>query len=127
MDQFRVIIAGTRTFQDYDLLCRKCDFFFANKRPTAIVCGEARGADSLGKKYAEEHNLQVNSFPADWNKYGKRAGYIRNREMAEHADALIAFWDGSSRGTQHMINLAKEYGLPYRVVLIASNAKSLSS
>jgi len=116
MDQFRVIIAGTRTFQDYDLLCRKCDFFFANKRPTAIVCGEARGADSLGKKYAKEHNLQVDSFPADWNKYGKRAGYIRNREMAEHA-----------RGTQHMINLAKEYGLPYRVVLITSNAKSLSS
>lgn len=114
---FRVIIAGSRTFNDYQLLRDKCDKLFSGKRPTAIVCGEAKGADSLGKRYAEERGIDVMSFPADWSTYGKRAGYIRNEEMAKNADALVAFWDGTSHGTQHMINLAKQYGLAMRVII----------
>ena len=114
---FKVIIAGTRTFQDYDFLCERCDFFFSETTPTAILCGEARGADELGKRYAKEHGIPVMSFPADWEKFGKSAGYRRNAEMARNADALIAFWDGSSHGTKHMIGLAHELGLPVRVVI----------
>ena len=113
---FQVIIAGSRDFHDYDLLCRKCNLFFSRKKPTAILCGEARGADLLGKRYAQEHGITVLSYPADWDTHGKQAGYIRNRDMAMHADALVAFWDGRSKGTEHMIDLAYEYKLPVRIV-----------
>lgn len=113
---FNVIIAGTRTFNDYDLLCKKCDVFFSRMKPDAIVCGEARGADLLGRRYAEEHGIPILSFPADWDTYGKKAGYLRNRQMAEAAHALVVFWDGESRGTKNMIDLAHEYGLPMRIV-----------
>lgn len=115
-NRFDVIIAGTRSFQDYDLLCRKCDVLFSVKKPTSIICGEARGADTLGRKYAEERGIPVQSFPADWDTYGKRAGYIRNEEMARHADALVAFWDGESRGTKNMICIASSSGIPIRII-----------
>ena len=114
--EFAVIIAGTRTFEDYELLCRECDIFFLQKKPTHIICGEARGADTLGKKYAEERGIPVLSFPADWKAHGKAAGYIRNKQMAERGDALVAFWDGKSRGTKNMIDLAHKANIPVRVV-----------
>lgn len=81
-----------------------------------VVCGCARGADTLGKQFAEELGLKVLEYPADWDKYGKRAGYIRNEEMAKISNALIAFWDGESRGTKHMIDLAKKYKLDIRII-----------
>jgi len=118
--RFNVIIAGSRGFNDYDLLCIKCDKFFARKTPTMILCGEARGADALGRRYAEERGIEVGSFPAEWSKYGKSAGMLRNRAMLEHADALVAFWDERSAGTKHMIEIAKGKGIPVRVVKYAS-------
>lgn len=116
-DHFRVIIAGGRDCDDYDLLCAKCDRIFLRHKPTAIICGEARGADLLGKQYAHKHGIEVLSFPAEWDLYGKRAGYLRNEEMADHADALVAFWDGKSKGTKHMIQTAEKRGLLMRVIL----------
>lgn len=76
----------------------------------------ARGADLLGEKYAVERGYHVDRYPADWNGLGKRAGYIRNEQMARNADALVAFWDGQSRGTKHMIDLASRYGLKIRII-----------
>ena len=116
MDKFDVIIAGGRNFNNYELLSNKCDFFFSQKWPSSIVCGEARGADSLGKQDAQDHGIPIRSFPADWDRYGKKAGYLRNEEMARNADALIAFWDGQSRGTGNMIEIAKRIGLAVRIV-----------
>lgn len=113
---FNVIVAGGRQFSDYNLLKTTLDKLFSTRKPTAIVCGEAKGADTLGKKYAEEHRIPVISMPADWNKYGKQAGYIRNEEMAKKAQALVAFWDGSSSGTKHMIETAKAKGMPVRTI-----------
>ena len=113
---FQVIIAGTRTFTDYELLSVKCDVFFSSKQPTAIICGMARGADLLGKRYAEENGFPVLEYPADWKHYGKKAGYLRNSQMLEVADALVAFWDGESRGTKNMIDIARNKGIPVRVV-----------
>ena len=110
----KVIVAGGRSFNDYELMKKKLDYFFSNMNPT-IVCGEARGADSLGKKYALENKLKVESYLADWSK-GKGAGYQRNEKMAEVADCLIAFWDGKSSGTKHMIETMKKLGKPVRVV-----------
>lgn len=115
-DHFRVIIAGGRDLNDYDLLCTKCDRIVLRRKPTAIICGEARGADLLGKQYAHQHRIEVLSFPAEWNIYGSRAGYLRNEEMADHADALVAFWDGKSKGTKHMIQTAEKRGLLMRVI-----------
>jgi len=101
----KVIIAGSRNFNNYDFLQTKINELKLNI--TEIVCGEARGADLLGKQYGINNNIPIKSFPAEWNKYGKSAGYIRNKEMAEYADYLIAFWDGKSRGTNHMINIMR--------------------
>ena len=110
----RIIVAGGRDFNDYELLCRKLDFFLSSTENPVIVCGEARGADSLGKRYALERGIPVISFPADWDRYGKSAGFRRNKEMAANADALVAFWDGKSRGTANMIELM--VGRPVRIV-----------
>lgn len=112
----RVIIAGGRAFDDYDLLCSKCDTVLSEQSDIEIVSGTARGADTLGERYANERGYRIKQFPADWNKYGKRAGYLRNEQMALYADALIAFWDGESKGTKHMIELAKKHGLKVKVI-----------
>ena len=85
------------------------------KDDITVVCGKARGADTLGEQYAKEQGYAVQYFPADWDRYGKAAGYLRNTEMAKNADALVAFWDGMSLGTRHMIETAKAHGLKVRV------------
>lgn len=114
---FRVIIAGSRGFTNYEFLKDTMDRLLVNKHDCdiAIVCGEARGADTLGKKYAVERGYRVLSFQADWEKYNKSAGYIRNAEMADNADALVVFWDGKSRGTKNMIEIASKKGIPIRI------------
>lgn len=111
----KVIIAGGRRFYDYDLLKRKCDYFLRDKKGVEIVSGNAKGADELGERYAKEMVYPIKLFKADW-KLGRFAGFLRNREMANYADALIAFWDGKSRGTKNMIEEAKEKGLLIRIV-----------
>ena len=119
MEGFRVIIAGTRDFSNYELLKEKCDNILSTKRQDSnivILSGTAKGADRLGERYARERGFQLRCFPADWDKDGNKAGPIRNAKMADNADALIAFWDGTSRGTAHMIMTAKEKGLATRVI-----------
>lgn len=105
-----VIIAGGRDFNDYALLAQtmnqlRLDGKILNR--IAIVSGMARGADSVGVQFANSHNILVKEFPAQWDKFGKSAGYRRNAEMAKEADVLVAFWDGKSKGTEHMINHMK--------------------
>lgn len=113
---FRVIIAGGRDFNDYGLLERKMDHLLSKiSSQIIVVCGKARGADTLGEQYAKSRNYQIAYYPADWSM-GKSAGYIRNLEMAENADALVAFWDGKSRGTKHMIDTAHNKNLKIRVI-----------
>jgi hypothetical protein len=108
---FKVIIAGSRGFNNYEYLVKTMDHLLQNKKLVEIVSGTAKGADSLGEKYAEERSHSVKQFPANWDKYGKKAGYLRNEEMAKYADACVCFWDGRSPGTKHMIKLAKENNL----------------
>lgn len=118
MKIFRVIIAGSRSFQDYDLLCQHADKMLARVRQDhkiIVVSGGAHGADELGELYAVNRGYEIKAFSADWDRYGKSAGYIRNEEMARNADALIAFWDGQSHGTKHMIDLAEKYKLKVSV------------
>lgn len=116
---FRVIVAGGRHYQDYALTVQALDHYLQEKLKThavIVVSGGASGADALGERYAKERGLACERFPAEWDKYGKSAGYRRNTQMAEVADVLVAFWDGASRGTGHMIDIARDRGLPTRVV-----------
>lgn len=111
---FRVIIAGGRDFANYDLLKQHCDYMLSKRAEVeeiVIISGGASGADSLGEQYANERGYSLRQFPAQWEKYGRQAGPMRNREMAANADALIAYWDGKSRGTKNMIEEAQKRGL----------------
>lgn len=116
----KVIIAGTRDFDNYELLKQKMDKILAgkvrNNEEIIIISGTARGADKLGERYAREKGYKIERYPANWDKYGKRAGYIRNEQMAKVADACVCFWDEQSKGTKHMIDLAKKYKLALRVI-----------
>lgn len=116
-----LIIAGTRTFNNFTLLEKEVHSFIHRHQEQeyekiTVICGMARGADLLGRRLAIENNWEVVEMAADWNRFGKAAGYKRNTEMAKVANACIVFWDGKSKGTGHMINLAKEYKLILRVI-----------
>lgn len=112
----KVIIAGGRHFNDWELLKSKCDFYLKNQKNIVVISGGAKGADALGERYASENRFPVEVFSADWKKHGSYAGPIRNNEMALAADCLIAFWNGKSPGTKNMITLAKIHNLKVRIV-----------
>lgn len=112
----KIIIAGSRNFNDYNLLEQKVDFYIGENQDIEIISGTARGADKLGERYAINKELKLKRFPADWQKYGKKAGYLRNKEMAKYASHAIIFWDGKSKGTGHMIELCKKYNINYRII-----------
>lgn len=106
----KTIIAGSRDLLDYNVVAET----IRDRLPwkiTHVVSGRARGADTLGEQWAESNEIPLSYYPANWDKYGKRAGYVRNLEMAQNAEALLAFWDGESPGTKMMIRIAKEHGL----------------
>jgi len=119
-DVFSIIIAGSRDFNDYEKLKEVCDYMLSKKKEThniIIISGGARGADKLGEQYAKERGYVLQQYPANWDKDGKMAGFIRNVEMATVADACICFWDGKSKGTKHMIETARKKKLKTKVVL----------
>lgn len=131
-----LIIAGTRTFQDYELLKRKVKKFILENnilRPLSIVSGRATGADSLGEQFAREYNFPIIEMPADWNnikgvspvfikynKFGKpynsKAGHDRNEEMAKISQYCIIFHDGKSPGSLNMKENCEKYSLTYKII-----------
>jgi len=113
---FKVIVAGGRDFNNYDLLKSTLDKLFSQKTDIEIVSGMARGADSLAVKYASEKQYPLKKFPADWKLHGNTSGYKRNVLMAGYADACVCFWDGTSKGTAHMIETARKYRLQLRTI-----------
>ena len=116
----RIIIAGSRDFSDYAYLEETMLKIIGSLESSIIeiISGDARGADKLGAAFAKHHNLKLKTMPADWTRYGNSAGYRRNAEMAVYAvedpeNMLVAFWDGESKGTGHMVDLAKKYNMKY--------------
>jgi hypothetical protein len=102
----RTIIAGSREITDPELLLKALE-----KHPhpvTEVVCGTAPGVDTLGEDWAKVNNIPVKYFKPDWDTHGKAAGPIRNRQMAEYGEALIAIWNGDSPGTKNMIEEAQK-------------------
>lgn len=125
MKEIRIIVAGSRDFDDYSLLKLTLKEYIngldiADLSQVVIISGAARGADTLGEYFAYDYQIAVRRFPAKWDEFGKRAGWVRNAEMAKYAaekhGVLFAFWDGKSRGTKNMIDLANRYGLEVHVV-----------
>jgi hypothetical protein len=117
----RCIIAGSRSFDDYDYMLETLEGWREGFMGE-IISGGAKGADRLGERFAKEFNIPLKIMPADWDKYGKRAGYIRNEQMADYAEVLFAFWDGKSPGTKHMIDIAYREGLIVFIVELAAPA-----
>jgi hypothetical protein len=106
----KCIIAGGRTFKDFDEVCTAMALL--EPQPTTIISGGAKGADALGEEWARQRNIPVERYEADWGGiYGRAAGPLRNTKMAEAGDVLVAFWDGQSRGTKDMITKAMRAGL----------------
>ncbi len=115
----KIVIAGSRGFLDFKLMVKAIDRIITTRisdKEITIVSGRARGADLLGERYARLRDYLIEGHPAEWDRFGKAAGYIRNVEMGNEGDVLIAFWDMKSRGTLHMINLAKKYKLKIYVI-----------
>lgn len=121
----KVIVAGTRDFVDYEYLTEVMDEVIAGMmgkdggngtKAVEIVSGTARGADRLGERYGKERGYDVALFPADWDKNGRSAGYIRNWEMAQYANVCVIFWDGKSKGTKNMKDQAQKNGLDVHVI-----------
>ncbi len=127
MGEMRIIIAGSRSFNDFQLLADSVinvisEIKVEDKQSIRIISGGARGADTLGERFAKLAHLELSIFPADWDKLGKRARYVRNEIMVKFACAgdgkgvLVAFWDGESKGTKHTIDLACKFGLDVHVI-----------
>lgn len=136
MQGMRCIIAGGREFSDYNLVKRKCGAILHKYIDRMIIisgrCDDYKrgvhtfttddgikvyGADGFGRTICQRKLHKVYPYPADWGQYGNAGGPIRNEEMAKNATHLIAFWNGKSRGTKGMIDLAKQYDLQSRIIL----------
>lgn len=112
-----IAIVGSRSFDDYQFLCEKIEQELKSikDKNIKIISGGARGADKLGEQWAKENGYEFGLYPAYWQHYGKSAGYIRNKAMAKEADMVIAFWDGNSPGTQHMLNITKQLNKQFKI------------
>jgi hypothetical protein len=127
----KIIVAGTRTFDNYVLLDKALrevvvDSMRLPFSSVQVVSGAQRkwdnrremfiGADYLGELWSHFNHAELRRFPADWDRLGRSAGPTRNRQMADYADCLIAFWDGTSRGTKNMINVMRALDKPVYLV-----------
>lgn len=111
----RVAIIGSRNFNNYDLVVETLLEY--ENMITLIVSGGAKGADKLGERWAKENNKELLLFYPDWKKYGKSAGVIRNKEIIENSDIVFAFWDGTSKGTKHSIDLSNKLNKEIKIIL----------
>ena len=112
----KLAVVGSRNFNDYELLKSKLDAIHKRKPITLIISGGAKGADSLSERWAKENNIETLIFLPDWDKYGKRAGFLRNEDIIKNSDSVVACWDGESKGTKHSIDLSTKYNKPCLII-----------
>lgn len=120
----KIVVAGSRNYNNYQQAERYIEFYtkgIAEKYTLVFLSGGCQGADKLGEKYAKLKGYEIQIIPAEWDKYGLKAGPIRNEIMAQIADYVICFWDGKSRGTKNMISNEIKYEKPYRIVKISDD------
>ena len=113
---FKVIVAGSRNYNNKEFIYNKLDILLSKvNKPVQIVSGLAKGVDSIAVDYAQDRGLSLKTFEAHWDDHGKKAGILRNIEMGDYSDALIAFRLNNSTGTSHMIEYAKSKNLNIRI------------
>ena len=110
----KIAVVGSRDFKDEDFIIETLhnETKFLPPEGYIIISGGAKGVDTIAENFAKEMDLKTKIFLPDWNRYGKRAGFLRNELIINEADKVIAFWDGSSKGTKHSIDLAIKAGKP---------------
>lgn len=117
----RLLVCGSRGITDKDWIFSQIESYWyehlACYSDPIMIEGAARGVDLIAKAYAVENDWKVEEYPADWEKHGRGAGYIRNDIMVKAADEVLILWDGESRGTKNDINLCKKYNKPHKIVL----------
>jgi hypothetical protein len=121
----RLLIAGSRTLYptNEQILAAMSELSGgAIRKPKMIISGTAKGVDRAGERFASDYDIYIEFFPADWDKHGKKAGYLRNIEMADYCTHAIVFWDGVSKGTASMIDLLERAEIPH-IVKVVNNAK----
>jgi len=111
----KVAIVGSRGFNDMELLRATLEEF--RGQITLIVSGGAKGADTLGEQYAKENGIPTLIFKPDWEKHGKAAGFIRNKDIVENADTVVAMWDGASHGTENSIQHGYKMNKRVKIVI----------
>lgn len=116
----KLLIAGSRGYNDYDAFRMKVDKCLRehDKSKIEIIEGGAKGVDRLARRYAIENEMVYRTFEADWEQHGKSAGMIRNKQMANVATYAIIFWDGESNGTRNMIENCEHQNIPYRLIKV---------
>lgn len=129
MNRLHILVCGGRHFTDYPLLCVALDKIKENDSEIEIVSGHCQGADMLGEKYAEEHGISVKIFPADWGKYKRKAGLIRNKQMIEYIKnfdnrIVVAFTSENTVGTRNTITLAKKANIPVMEIPYVPNEEN---
>ena len=111
----KLAIIGSRNFNDYEYLKEKVNKIHEGKLVNLIVSGGAKGADSMGEEWAKECKVSTLIFNPDWKKYGRGAGFVRNKKIIENCDCVLAFWDGESKGTMNSIETARKLGKPVNI------------
>lgn len=114
----KIAVIGSRTFNNYEIVKEELTKI---ENISLIVSGGAKGADSLGVKFAKENNIPYKEFLPDWNKHGKSAGFIRNHDIIKNSELVVAFWDGKSKGTKHSIDLARKMNIELKIVINEKN------
>lgn len=110
-------IIGSRSFDDYDRLCQAVNDLPI--KPATIVSGGAKGADAFAERYANEHQIDLVVYRPDYARYKRGATLIRNRQIVENADTVLAFWDGVSKGTKYTLDYANKKG---KIVIVCQYA-----
>jgi len=116
VENMKIAIIGSRSFTDYELFKVKCDAILSNSKSITIISGGAKGTDRLAEKYAAEKSIPILVYKANWDLHGKSVGMKRNVLMLNACTHVIAFWDGNSPGTLHMISQARINGKGLRVI-----------
>lgn len=119
----KLAIIGSRCFVDYELLVQVVTTKFDPASIDLVISGGATGADQLAEQFARDFQIETKIFKANWTKYGKAAGMIRNKDIVREADYVFVFWDGESKGTLNSINLCKRLKVPLEVVLFKSTTQ----
>ena len=107
----KIVIGGCRNYDNYESFKSRLDDIIKHKKDKIIIIsGHCSGVDLMGERYAEENGFEIEIFLPEWKKYGRAAGPVRNKEMVNYADLVIAFWDGKSKGTKSLIKYAEKIG-----------------